>query len=399
MDILPYSLTDEIVRLTDELDAWKRLLDIRVLPRTWEGRSRRDLEAEAVAASTRMEGVNVTVDEVRRILAGDQPTDVEPEDRQLVEGYRDAMNFVLRQADDPAFSWDRGLIIGLHDRALAGRYDHGAGRLRTDKQVWVRNRLTGEDAYLPPPGEEVDPLVEDAVAQMRTADSHSGVAAAWIHIAMAAIHPFGDGNGRSARILASLAMYRGGFKRREFTSLEEWWGHHLDDYYNLFQCLGAEWDRASNVTPFLEGHLRAQVQQVRALDLRIRAEQQVWMAVEEAAEDVGMEGRLANALWDAFFGREITAGYYRSLTDVSAATATKDLATAVAARLLASRGERRGRRYSAGEMLYPAIAETLFIEIDSAESARDRIISELGRRLTMSGEAFGFPARPFSDEE
>jgi Fic family protein len=398
MDILPYSVTDEIVRLTDELDAWKRLLDVRVLPRTWEGRLRRDLEVEAVAASTRMEGVNVTIDEVRRILAGDQPPDVEPQDRQLVEGYRDAMNFVLRQADDPAFSWDRGLIIGLHDRVLAGRYDFGAGRLRTDKQVWVRNRLTGEDVYLPLPGEEVDPLVEDAVAQMRTADSHSAVAAAWIHIAIAAIHPFGDGNGRSARILASLAMYRGGFKRREFTSLEEWWGHHLDEYYDLFRCLGAEWDRASDVTPFLEGHLSAQVQQVRALDLRIRAEQQIWMAVEEAAEDVGMEGRLANALWDAFFGREVTAGYYRSLTDVSAATATKDLTTAVAARLLASRGERRGRRYSAGETLYPAVAETLFIEIDSAESARDRIISELGRRLTMSGEAFGFARRPFSDD-
>ena len=201
-----------------------------------------------------------------------------------------------------------------------------------------------------------------------------------IHIAIAAIHPFGDGNGRSARILASLAMYRGGFKRREFTSLEEWWGHHLDDYCSLFRCLGSRWDPASDVTPFVEGHLRAQVQQVRALDLRIKAEQQVWMAVEEASEDVGMERRLANALWEAFFGRNITAGYYRSLTDVSPATATKDLAAAVAARLLASTGERRGRRYSAGERLYPAVAETLLIEIDSAESARDRIITELGRR-------------------
>jgi hypothetical protein len=118
--MLPYEVTDSIAELLIELDAWKRLLDIRVLPRTWQGRLRRDLEAEAVAASTRMEGVNVTVDEVRRILAGDQPTDVEPEDRRLVEGYRDAMNFVLRQADDPAFSWDKGLIVGLHDRVTAG---------------------------------------------------------------------------------------------------------------------------------------------------------------------------------------------------------------------------------------------------------------------------------------
>jgi Fic family protein len=345
-----------------------------------------------------MEGVNVTVDEVRRILAGDRPPDVEPQDRQLVEGYREAMNFVLRQADDPAFSWDRGLIVGLHDRVLGGRYDLGAGRLRTTSQVWVRNRLTGEDVYLPPPGEDVDALVEDAVSEMRSTGAHSAVAAAWAHVALAAIHPFGDGSGRSARILASLTMYRGGFKRREFTSLEEWWGHHLDDYYDLFTCLGSSWDPAAEVTPFVEGHLRAQVQQVRALDLRIRAEQHVWMAVEEASEDVGLDRRLANAMWDAFFGRDVTAGYYRSLTDVSPATATNDLNAAVASRLLASKGERRGRRYSAGERLYPAIAETLFIEIDSAESSRDRIITELGRRLTMSGEGFGFPRRPSSDE-
>lgn len=397
MTLLPYSTDDPIAELTEELDEWKRLLDVRVLPRAWEGRLRRDLEAEAVAASTRMEGVNVTVDEVRRILAGDRSTDVEPQDRMLVEGYRDAMNFVLRQADDPAFSWDRGLIVGLHDRMMAGRYDLGAGRVRTESQVWVRNHLTGEDVYLPPAGGEIEDLVEEAVEQVRTTESHSAVTAAWVHVATAAIHPFRDGNGRSARILSSLAMHRGGFKLKEFTSLEEWWGRHLSEYYDLFRCLGSTWDPAADVTPFVKGHLRAQVQQVRALDLRVRTEQQVWLAVEEAAEDVGLERRLANALWDAFFGREITAGYYRSLTEVSPATATKDLTTAVAAQLLRSRGERRGRRYFAGEELYPAVAETLFIEIDSSESPKDRIITELGRRLSMSGEAFGFRRSPFSD--
>ena len=395
--LLPYSVSDETLDLATELDAWRQVLDVRVLSRSWGGRLRRDLEAEAVAASTRMEGVNVTVDEVRRILAGDQPPHVETEDRQLVEGYRDAMNFVLRQADDPAFTWDRGLVVGLHDRVLAGRYDRGAGRLRTDRQVWVRDRRTGNEVYLPPPGGQVDALLEDTVSRMRTGPQHSAIAAAWIHVAVAAIHPFGDGNGRSARILASLAMYRGGFKLREFTSLEEWWGRHVNDYYDLFGCLGPEFDRSTDVTAFIHGHLSAQLHQVRALDLRGRTEQQIWTAAEEAAEEVGMDRRLANALWDAFFGREVTAGYYRSLTDVSPATATKDLSGAVAARLLASRGQRRGRRYSAGERLYAAVADALFVDIDSAESPRDRIIAELGRRLTSSGEAFGFPRRPLSE--
>src|SRR5437899_2152729 len=92
----------------DELDEWRIRLDSKgPLPRAWEGRLRGDLEAEAIAASTSMEGVAVTVDEVRRILAGDRPPAVNPEDLSLVEGYRDAMGFVLRRADDPAFQWDR----------------------------------------------------------------------------------------------------------------------------------------------------------------------------------------------------------------------------------------------------------------------------------------------------
>ena len=39
-----------------------------------------------------------------------------------------------------------------------------------------------------------------------------------IHTDVAAIHAFRDGNGRVARVLSSLAMYRGGFMLPEFTS-------------------------------------------------------------------------------------------------------------------------------------------------------------------------------------
>src|SRR2546423_2230159 len=106
-----------------ELDEWRARLDIKgPFLRIWQGRLRRDLEAQAVAASTSMEGVPVTVDEVRRILAGEHPPEVSAADRGLVEGYRDAMGFVLRRADDGAFRWDRELLVGLHDRILAGNW-------------------------------------------------------------------------------------------------------------------------------------------------------------------------------------------------------------------------------------------------------------------------------------
>ena len=382
--MLPYR-KDHVQGLWEELDQWRDRLDYKgPLPRAWVGRLRRDLEAEAVAASTIMEGVPVTVDEVRRILAGDRTVEVRSEDRELVEGYRGAMSFVLRRADDPSFAWNRELLIGLQDRVLAGKWSQGAGRFRTGTRLVVNN-LTGAVAFTPPTSDDVPRLADEMCGQAQAMSDHEhpSLVSAWIHVATAAIHPFGDGNGRSARVLASLAMYRGGFKRAEFTSLEEWWGRHLGDYYGAFACLGSSFDPEAEVTPFIEAHLAAQLSQVRALDLREQVEGRIWIVIEDLVESAGSDRRVANAAWDAFFGRDVTAGYYRSLTDVSPATATKDLSVAVAAGLLEAQGERRARRYTGGERLYREVGRALGVEIDlsNPHRAREAIIAVLGERL------------------
>ncbi|VUZ84676.1 cell division protein Fic [Candidatus Methylomirabilis lanthanidiphila] len=378
---LPYDAT-AVLDLTEELNRWKTQLDYRgPVPRTWAGRLRRDLEAEAVAASTSMEGVPVTVEEVRHILVGDRPAQTREEDAALVRGYRDAMSFVLRRADDAAFRWDRELLVGLHDRILAGHWGAGAGRFRTGVAHLVDNR-TGQLVFQPPAAEEVPELVDRACASIDRGLEHPAIGAAWIHVAIAAIHPFTDGNGRAARVVASLAMYRGGFKLPEFTSLEEWWGRHLSDYYASFHCLGAAFDPTADVTPFIRAHLEAQLHQVRALDLRERVQHRIWTAIEEAVTAAGLDPRLANAVWDAFFGRSVTPRYYRPLADVSVATATKDLAMAVAAGLLRPVGRARSRTYQAGEALYARIGAALGVPVaESGEPARGTIIGELTKRV------------------
>ena len=378
---LPYDASPAL-DLTAELDRWKAQLDYRgPVPRSWAGRLRRDLEAEAVAASTSMEGVPVTVEEVHHILAGDRPARTREEDAALVRGYRDAMSFVLRRADDTAFKWARELLIGLHDRILAGNWGAGAGRLRTGPAHLIDNR-TGELVFQPPPPEDVPELVDRACSVIEKGLEHAAIGAAWIHVAVAAIHPFTDGNGRAARVVASLAMYRGGFKLPEFTSLEEWWGRHRSEYYSSFRCLGNTFDPNADVTPFIRAHLEAQLHQVRALDLRERVQQRVWTAVEEAVTAAGLDPRCSNAVWDAFFSRSVTPRYYRSLADVSVATATKDLAAVVAAGLLRPVGRARSRTYHAGTGLYARIGAALGVPVnESSEAARGIIIGELTRRV------------------
>lgn len=363
-----------------ELDMWRDRLDrAGMLPRRWEGRLRRDLEAEAVAASVGMEQVPVTVDEVRRILAGERPHDVTDIDQSLVLGYREAMEYVLRRADDPGFRWSRELVVALHDRVLGGNYALGAGRLATGPR-WIADRRSGAQVFAPPPPELVAELVDRACTRMEAGHEHPAIASGWIHVAVAAVHPFRDGNGRAARVLASLAMYRGGFQRREFTSLEEWWGRHLGDYYNAFACLGQSFDERADVTPFLVAHVTAQLSQARALDLRRRVERRIWEALETVVEDAHLQPRLVNAVWDAFFEREVTPAYYIPLTEVSRATATNDFAAAVAAGLLEPRGAGRTRRYVAAPALYERAAARL--GIDGIEhDPRARIVAVLSRTL------------------
>lgn len=368
--------------LLHEVDDWRDRLDRKgALIRAWEGRLRRDLEAESVAASTALEGIPVTANDVRRILVDDRPRSVSPADAKLVVGYGEAMHFVLRHADDRAFRWDRGFILNLHDRVLGGSFAAGAGRFREGETSLV-DRATGRSVFEPPPGRIVPKLVDELFRAMTSSREHPAVQAAWVHVAIAAIHPFRDGNGRVSRILASLAMYRGGFKRKEFTSLEEWWGSHSADYYAAFRCLGPRFDPQADVSSFIDSHVRAQLEQVRRLDLRERTERQIWLALEQVCADRGLAGRVANALWDAFHEREITARYYRGATDVSRATATNDLAAATAGRLLRSIGERRARRYAAGEELYVSVARLLNLPEGVAKGdARSQIVARLAQQL------------------
>jgi Fic family protein len=353
--------TRELGRDLQRIEALKGALDYRgVLPRRWAGRLRREVESASVAASTAMEGVPVTVDEVRRILAGDRPPQVSAEDAALVRGYREAMSYVLRRADDPSFRWQDELILGIHDRVLAGSWAAGAGRYRTGP-VYLTDPLTARSVCQPPPAEDIPALVADLTSFLEQEGSglEPPIQAALVHIRLTGIHPFADGNGRTARVLASLAMYRGGYRSVEFTSLEEWWGAHREDYQAAFRCLSTAWDPVADVTPFVVAHVRAQRLQADARSLRPAAEREIWTILEDiATEELAGPPRFADALYDAFFGREVTNRYYRGLADVSTATATNDLGRLEASGLLAHAGAGRSRTYHGTRRLLETVART-----------------------------------------
>jgi Fic family protein len=363
------------------LDGLREALDARPLVIGWQQRLASDLMAEAIQASTNMEGVPVTVEEVRRILAGDRPSSVSAKDASLVTGYRDAMTYCQRRADDDVFSWSPELIKAIQDRILAGRSDWGAGRY--GKGRFVQNSATGQLIYTPPQ-EGVRELVEQLCRRMNTWDGHPALMSAWVHIALAAIHPFKDGNGRTARVLASLAMYRGGFKRSEFTSLEEWWGTHRTEYADAFRCLGSTFDPTVDVTPFMFAHVSAQVRQVQILQNVERSRRRVWNGIEALMSRHRLPDRTQGALWEAFWGRTITRPYYIAMADVKGPTASKDLLLLTTLKLLREDGRTRAKRWQTGPEFFPQLGGEFGLSPDESNqgSIIDKIVAQVVREAS-----------------
>jgi DNA-binding transcriptional ArsR family regulator len=144
----------------------------------------------------------------------------------------------------------------------------------------------------------------------------------------------------------------------------------------------------ADVTPFVEAHVRAQVSQVEALSLRNTTERALWTILRDAAvHDLRMNERATHALYDAFFAREVTNRYYRSMADVSEVTASHDLGKLVAAGMLEAKGAGRSAHYIAKSGLYELIAEAAKVDSrwldQSAELPiqRDAVLAGLATRL------------------
>ncbi len=120
----------------------------------------------------------------------------------------------------------------IHGLVMTGRAKATPFR---DGQNVIRDSRTGRTVYMPPEAKDVPGLMRELVtwANAACAESHlpMPVIAALAHYQFATIHPYFDGNGRTARLLTTLLLHRGGYGLNGIFSLEEFYAANLDGYY------------------------------------------------------------------------------------------------------------------------------------------------------------------------
>jgi Fic family protein len=132
---------------------------------------------------------------------------------------------------------------------LENSSDCGAYRTR---YVVVGNRLTGEIIFRPPANEEVPELVKELVDWLNSGEAKELdpiIAAGVAHYEFVRIHPFVDGNGRTARVLATLILYLRGFDTKQFFCIDDYYDSDRSAYYRALQSVN---QKTLDVTKWLE---------------------------------------------------------------------------------------------------------------------------------------------------
>lgn len=315
--------------------------------RRWVGLLRRVTLARAIRGSNSIEGYNVTLDDAVAAVADGEPIDAERESWLAVLAYRDAMSYVLQLADDAHFRYDESLIRSLHYMLL--RYDpaKSPGRWRPGT-IHVQDDRTGEIVYTGPDAVVVPELMASLVRALQDPPaSHPPVVhAAMAHLNLTMIHPFRDGNGRMARCLQTLVLARGGILDGVFSSIEEYLGENTDAYYAVLADVGAgSWQPTRDARPWLRFVLTAHYRQALTLVRRAEESERRWDAVTAEVRRLGLPERASSALFNASMGFRLRNATYRELTEVTEATAGRDLRALTQVGLLEAIGDRRARIY------------------------------------------------------
>jgi Fic family protein len=316
---------------------------------------RRRAWVRTIHGTARIEGNTASDVEVEALLAGEGSTSVSDRKAREIIGTRDALTL----ADDLAgrgVAPDEAVIWELHRRVLwnqsplltPGEYRRGENRVVD---------ADGSPIFRTPPSGDVPELMRAFAAWLATATNRHAppIVAALAHLEFVAIHPFNDGNGRTARAIARLILVRHGYAMGGLVALDAQLDLDRAAYFRAIrESIGQDYVPGYDATPFARYFVGSIIISADHVLGRLRGLGDVMIDIRRAIADGSLPPPMIDGLAYAWVNRHIRAGDYIRLTGRSAQNTTRDLAVAVAGGWLLATGERRGRYYVLG----PALLKT-----------------------------------------
>lgn len=178
------------------------------------------LVMEEAISSSQLEGAATTSRVAMALLAvGRAPRN---EDESMIMGNWRLMQHIVTLGDAPLTRSD---ILAIHRIACADINDekYHPGEVRRSNDIFVAGR-DGEIIHQPPDFQQLDAMLDalcEEVQQLEAKGMHPLLVACVLHFAIGYIHPFSDGNGRTARGLFYHHLIRRGYHAFRYISISK----------------------------------------------------------------------------------------------------------------------------------------------------------------------------------
>lgn len=225
-----FSITPEIATSLMAIEADRQV--IMELPITVEllAGLRYSAQLAATHYSTQIEGNRLTQAQVEHVLAGAHFPGRERDEAE-VRNYYKALEYVETLALGQGLV-DEEIVRRTHALVMTGKPALDPYR---DGQNVIRDGTSGAIVYLPPEAPDVPGLMSALFSwitdQLNSRELPVPIFAAIAHYQYATIHPYYDGNGRTARLLTTLVLHQAGYGLRGIYSLDQHYARDLGSYY------------------------------------------------------------------------------------------------------------------------------------------------------------------------
>lgn len=343
------SLSPNERRVLDRIAEMRRELRFFVQqePRRWTGLLARMTRAKALRASNSIEGIHVSAEDALAAVDNEDPADTDKEDWQAVRGYHAAMEYILQRCREESFNFSMDVILAVHFMISQHDLSANPGRLR---QGWigVHNSISGELVHEGVDRGRLEPLLNDLIGYMNDPDVESPILkGAMAHLNFTLLHPFSDGNGRTARCLQTAALASEGIISPIFSSIEEYIGRNQQEYYDvLAETGGGGWNPDRDCQKWVRFCITAHYRQAQTLIKRTQEFERLYAELSVLVKRCGLQERATMAVLQAAIAGSVRNSSYRVSADISNNLASRDLKSLVDANLVIPHGEKRGRYYA-----------------------------------------------------
>jgi Fic family protein len=360
-----FKISNNLLTYIAAVESAKAVIDNSPLVPAWEAKFRDEALARSVHYGTKIEGNDLSATQADQVLSLKKMENVQEvldqtgiiareRDIQEVINYRNVLAWIdqqplLQKHHDQDSSLLNLSTLNLLHRLTMDKLlnEEQVATLRT-KQVIVRGAKDGQVVFRPPVAAEVPFLLDDLFAWIKNEESqnlHPILRAAIIHYQLVYVHPYVEGNGRTARAFATLALYEAGYDFKRFFSIEEYFDSDVDAYYQAL--LSVQQHSQQDLTYWLEYFAYGLALEIDKVKLKVAKLSQDLKLKRELGQQVALSERqiiILELLQNQ--GTMTSDDAQKVLPNVSVDTILRDLKDLIAKGVVKKHGVTKGVSYS-----------------------------------------------------